>query len=104
VVASRGGRKPFRGGSAGTQISPLRYAPVEMTKGMAVLPGTVVAEQNPFRVEGRTAFPLRAVAEEMFFFLDFRSGPQQPSPLSSRPERSAVERSAVQRTLRGNVK
>jgi hypothetical protein len=31
-----------------TQISPLRCAPVEMTKGRAVLPGKVVAEQKPF--------------------------------------------------------
>src|SRR5580698_1516118 len=31
-----------------TQISPLRCAPVEMTKGRAVLPATVVAEQDPF--------------------------------------------------------
>jgi hypothetical protein len=32
------------------QISPLRSfgAPVEMTKGRAVLPATVVAEQDPF--------------------------------------------------------
>jgi hypothetical protein len=29
------------------QISALRCAPVEMTKGRAVLPGTVVAEQEP---------------------------------------------------------
>jgi hypothetical protein len=30
------------------QISPLRYAPVEMTKGRTVLPGRVVAEQEQF--------------------------------------------------------
>src|SRR5580692_1949090 len=30
-----------------TQISPLRCAPVEMTKGRAALPATVVAEQDP---------------------------------------------------------
>jgi hypothetical protein len=30
------------------QISPPRYAPVEMTKGKAVFPGRVVAEQEPF--------------------------------------------------------
>ena len=35
-----GGRKP--------RISPLRCASVEMTKGRAVLPSTVVAEQEPF--------------------------------------------------------
>jgi hypothetical protein len=30
------------------QISPLRFAPVEMTKGRAALPLSVVAEQNLF--------------------------------------------------------
>jgi hypothetical protein len=35
-------------GTAEPQISPLRCAPVEMTKGRAVLPGRVVAEQEPF--------------------------------------------------------
>jgi hypothetical protein len=29
----------------GPQISPLRCAPVEMTKGRAVFPGTVVADR-----------------------------------------------------------
>ena len=32
----------------GPQISPLRCAPVEMTKGRAVPPSTVVVEQEPF--------------------------------------------------------
>ena len=32
----------------GPQISPLRCAPVEMTKGKAVPPSTVVVEQEPF--------------------------------------------------------
>jgi hypothetical protein len=32
--------------TAEPQISPLRYAPVEMTKGRAVLPAIVVAEQE----------------------------------------------------------
>ena len=32
----------------GPQISPLRCAPVEMTKGRVVPPSTVVAEQEPF--------------------------------------------------------
>jgi hypothetical protein len=40
--------KRFQEGAAAPQISPLRFAPVEMTKGRAVLPGTVVAEQEPF--------------------------------------------------------
>jgi hypothetical protein len=35
-------------GIAEPQISPLRCAPVEMTKGRAVLPGRVVAEREPF--------------------------------------------------------
>src|SRR3984885_456296 len=35
-------------GKAGPQISPLRCAPVEMTKGRAALPLSVVAEQDPF--------------------------------------------------------
>jgi hypothetical protein len=30
-----------------TEISPLRFAPVEMTKGRAVLPERIVAEQKP---------------------------------------------------------
>ena len=34
-------------GTAGPQISPLRCAPVEMTKGRAALPLSVVAEQDP---------------------------------------------------------
>jgi len=34
--------------TAEPQISPLRCASVEMTKGRAVLPSTVVAEQEPF--------------------------------------------------------
>src|SRR5580658_1675276 len=43
------GRKTFpRGGPLTPQISPLRCAPVEMTKGRAALPATVVAEQDPF--------------------------------------------------------
>src|ERR1700734_1720367 len=43
------GRKTFpRKGPLTPQISPLRWAPVEMTKGRAALPATVVAEQDPF--------------------------------------------------------
>jgi hypothetical protein len=42
------GRKTFPGKSIHTEISPLRFAPVEMTKERAVLPGRVVAEQGPF--------------------------------------------------------
>src|ERR1700722_14514894 len=55
--------------TAGPQISPLRSfgAPVEMTKGRAALPATVVAEQDPFFIalggplahdfSGRKTFP-----------------------------------------------
>ena len=61
------------------QISPLRCAPVEMTKGRAALPATVVAEQDPFFIalggpkahdspvevtKGRTALPATVVAEQ----------------------------------------
>jgi hypothetical protein len=34
--------------TAKPQISPLRFATVEMTKGRAVLPGRVAAEREPF--------------------------------------------------------
>jgi hypothetical protein len=42
----------------GPQISPLRFAPVEMTKERAVLPGTVAAEQEPFWLSGSAIFSL----------------------------------------------
>jgi hypothetical protein len=44
------GRKNSREGPLTPQISPLRSfgAPVEMTKGRAALPLSVVAEQDPF--------------------------------------------------------
>src|ERR1700728_822781 len=54
--------KTFPGKSIHTEISPLRCAPVEMTKGRAVLPGTVVAEQEPlFITLGGTAGPSTAL-------------------------------------------
>jgi hypothetical protein len=40
--------KHFQERTAGPQISPLRFAPVEMTKGKAALPLSVVAEQSLF--------------------------------------------------------
>jgi hypothetical protein len=40
--------KHFQERAAEPQISLLRFASVEMTKGRAVLPGRVVAEQKPF--------------------------------------------------------
>ena len=58
-----------REGPLTPQISPLRSfgAPVEMTKGRAALPATVVAEQDPFFItlggpsahdfSGRKTFP-----------------------------------------------
>ena len=41
-------RKTFPRESIHTEISPLRCAPVEMTKGRVALPGTVVAERGRF--------------------------------------------------------
>jgi hypothetical protein len=38
----------FQEGTAEPQISPLRYASVEMTKERVVIKGSVVAEQEPF--------------------------------------------------------
>jgi hypothetical protein len=40
-------RKTFPRKNIHTEISPLRFASVEMTKGRAVLPESVVAEQKP---------------------------------------------------------
>jgi len=40
--------KTFPSESIPTEISPLRFASVEMTKGRVVLPGIVVAAQKPF--------------------------------------------------------
>jgi hypothetical protein len=40
--------KTFQRRGIHTEISPLRCASVEMTKGRSVLPGRVVAEQKPF--------------------------------------------------------
>src|SRR6202020_1171091 len=42
-----------------TQISPLRCAPVEMTKGRAALPATVVAVQDPSRKHSSKRRPLK---------------------------------------------
>jgi hypothetical protein len=39
--------KHFQERTAEPRISPLRYAPVEMTKGRAALPWRVVAKQKP---------------------------------------------------------
>jgi hypothetical protein len=40
--------KHFHERTAEPQISPLRSAPVEMTKGRAVLPGTAVEDKGLF--------------------------------------------------------
>jgi hypothetical protein len=48
VTTARSVEKHFQERTAEPQISPLRCAPVEMTKGRAVLPATVVAEQDAF--------------------------------------------------------
>jgi hypothetical protein len=40
--------KHFQERTDEAQISPLRYAPVEMTKGRVVRPSTAVAEQELF--------------------------------------------------------
>src|ERR1700735_4430619 len=73
-----------REGPLTPQISPLRCAPVEMTKGRAPLPTTVVAEQDPFFIalvgrrpmtppveikKGRAALPLSVVAEQDPLFI-----------------------------------
>src|ERR1700733_10092020 len=73
-----------REGPLTPQISPLRCAPVDMTKGRAALPTTVVAEQGPFFIalvgrrpmtppvemtKGRAALPLSVVAEQDPFFI-----------------------------------
>jgi hypothetical protein len=87
--------------TAEPQIFPLRCAPVEMTKGRAVLPGTIVAEQD-FSTEGSwTCGPPKVMKSAPVQRLLSLEAP--PSPLSSRPKRSEVERSAVQRSLLGNV-
>jgi hypothetical protein len=48
IPALRSVEEHFQETTAKPQISPLRCAPVEMTKGRAALPETVVAEQDPF--------------------------------------------------------
>ena len=99
------------------QISPLRCAPVEMTKGRAALPATVVAEQDPFFIalggpkahdssgrddipregpltpqisplrcapvemtKGRAALPATVVAEQDRFFIALTSPAQGRTP------------------------
>src|ERR1700721_3112692 len=74
-------RKTFSRKSIHTEISPLRCAPVEMTKGRAALPGTVVAEQES---------PKREIAE-----------PQAPPTRCTPVEKRFQERTAdLSTTLR----
>jgi hypothetical protein len=75
------------------QISPLRYASVEMTK------GRVVTARSRGLEMGRPQVPPLHYA----FVYQLLSLESLPSPLSSRPKRSAVERSAVQRSFLENV-
>src|SRR5580698_9799254 len=69
------------------QISPLRCAPVEMTKGRAALPATVVAEQDPFFITSVETFP--------------RKGPLTPqiSPLRCAPVEMTKGRAALPATV-----
>jgi hypothetical protein len=48
VITTRSLEKHFQERAAEPQVPPLRCAPVGMTRGSAVLPGTVVAEREPF--------------------------------------------------------
>ncbi len=54
------------------QISPLRCAPVEMTKGRAVLPARVVAEQDSFLFPPDRSSPRRQTAKfvQQLLFLE----------------------------------
>jgi hypothetical protein len=72
-------RETFPRESIHTEMSPLRWASVEMTKGRAVLPVRGVAEQKPFSSPCASDY----------------------SPLSSRPKRSAVEGSLCGCSLLG---
>src|SRR5580658_3455854 len=92
----------FQARIAGPQISPLRCAPVEMTKGRAALPLSVVAEQKVFLITlgGPKAHDFSGRdGKRLLFSHLFLEEPL--SPLSSRPElrRSVVERSAVSAVL-----
>src|ERR1700727_1810086 len=91
-----------REGPLTPQISPLRCAPVEMTKGRAALPLSVVAEQKVFLITlgGPKAHDFSGRdGKRLLFSHLFLEEPL--SPLSSRPElrRSVVERSAVSAVL-----
>jgi hypothetical protein len=65
------------------RISPLRFAPVEMTKGRVVM-----VRGRGLGLEKAQVPPLRCASAQQLNSLE-----APPSPLSSRPKRSAVERS-----------
>src|ERR1700734_1001825 len=65
------------------QISPLRCAPVEMTKGRAALPLSVVAEQDPFSSPWVGRRPMTPPVEMTKGRARFQENPLKPqiSPL-----------------------
>src|ERR1700735_1843815 len=89
--------KISREGPLTPQIPPLRCAPVEMTKGRAALPATVVAGKAFFNTLGgptamtypvemtkgraRAALPATVVAEQEPFFIAFGGPKAHDSPV-----------------------
>ena len=71
--------KHFQEGTAEPQVSPLRCAPVEMTKGRAVLPGTVVAEQEPFSSPWVGRRPMIPLSKNISNYDKGREGPSRES-------------------------
>jgi hypothetical protein len=71
------------------QISPLRCAPVEMTKGRGALPGRVVAEQKLFIDRGAMGLRPTQGDEKRLLFGNY-SLRKRPSPLCH------LDRSAAQ--------
>jgi hypothetical protein len=111
-------RKTFPRRGIHTEVSPLRCAPVEMTRGREALPGREVADGSHFhphqvgRWPGR--WPMITREDKGKGCGSLGSGGQtqgeqplsikvHPSPLSSRPKRSAAERFSVLMPLLGNV-
>src|ERR1700679_994001 len=68
------------------QISPLRCAPVEMTKGRGVLPATVVAEQDPFFI-ALTSPDQERTADTADLSTALRSGRDDKGEMGRRPQR-----------------
>jgi hypothetical protein len=93
-------RKHFQEWTAEPQISPLRCAPVEMTKGRAVMARSGRSREGKQPIcPGPPCFARGNKGQQRAFVQQLLSLEAWPFPLSSRPERSAVERSAVQRSL-----